>query len=137
MTLPSTIQDRDFNNFQDRGDGTTNRFVTDTVSQGKLDAILTALGGAGSANTTASVSNFSVPLANTEYSFALPSNCKGFTLKSRNVAKINFGYASGVLALYFSIPAGGVYCDNNFYSSQTIYFSSSTAGNVLEIVTFV
>lgn len=137
MALPSTIQDRDFNNFQDRGDGTTNRFVTDTVSQGKLDAILTVLGGAGSANTTPVISNFTATLADTEYSFALPANCKGFVLRSRKIARVNFGYASGVDTLYFSIPLGGFYTDNNFYTAQTIYFSSSVASNVLEIITFV
>jgi hypothetical protein len=137
MALPGTIQDRNFNNFQDRGDGTTNRFVTDTVSQGKLDAILTALGGAGSANTTPAISNFTATLANTEYSFALPPNCKGFVLRSRKIARVNFGYASGVNALYFSIPLGGFYNDTNFYTAQTIYFSSSVASNVLEIITFV
>lgn len=135
--MPFSQRDREFTNFQDRGDGTTNRFVTDTVAQGKLDAILVALGGAGSANTTPTISNFTATLADTEYSFALPANCKGFTIRSRKIARINFGYASGVNALYFSIPLGGFYTDNNFYSSQTIYFSSSVASNVLEIITFV
>jgi hypothetical protein len=53
MSLPSTIQDRDFNNFEDRGDGTTNRFVTDTDGNETLEAIEAQTGiVASSSNST-------------------------------------------------------------------------------------
>lgn len=132
--LPGTIQDRDFNNFSDRGDGTTDRFVKDTAAGTKLDAILSALGG--SSNTTPALTVVSVPLANTEYSFSLPANCKGFILKSRKIARLNFGYATGILTDYFSIPLGGYFKDSNMYTAQDIFFSSSIANNEIEIITY-
>jgi hypothetical protein len=36
MALPSTIQDRDFRNFDDNGDGTTSRFVSITGGIGSF-----------------------------------------------------------------------------------------------------
>lgn len=134
MALPSTIQDRDFNNFADRGGGETDRFVRDTEAHTKLDAIVTALGG--SSNVTPALTVFDAPLANTEYSFALPASCKGFVLKSRKIARLNFGYATGVLTTYFGIPLGGYFRDTNMYASQSIFFSSSVAGNKIEIITY-
>lgn len=108
--------------------------VNDPCNGEKLDAIVSALGG--SVDVSASVSNVAVANADEEVSFNLPANCKGFILKSRKVARLKFSYSTGVLTNYLSIPLGGFFQDTNKYSSQTIYFSSGVADNVIEIVTY-
>jgi hypothetical protein len=114
-----------------------------TVSPNNFNVLLQTPGPQGppgeccdETNTVAAVVNVSVPLANTEYSYALPANCRGFLIKSRGNATTKFGYATGVLTNYVTIPMGAVYEDFYFYSSQTIYFATNLAGNSMEIVTY-
>lgn len=88
-------------------------------------------------NTTAQVTNFTIALANTEYSIALPLNCKRFVLKCRTSFPIKLAYSSGTSGTtFFTIPASTTYVDESYYSNQTIYFQSAQSGVILELITF-
>lgn len=88
-------------------------------------------------NTTVTIFNFTATLANTEYSQALPADTKAFLLRSRGLATTKIAYTSGGTGTdYLTLYPGNVYEDRCFYSSQTLYFRSSVAGTVIEIVAY-
>ena len=123
-------------NFDYDVDGEVARFVIDNLSHDKLDAIIAALGG--SSDTTASISNESIAVANTEQSFVLPTDCKKFLIRNRSYNDLRFSYDSGGTTTdWLTIKKGAVFTDQNLYSSQTIYFQGPTMGDVIEIVTYV
>jgi thymidine phosphorylase len=112
--------------------------VDDPVTHEKLDSVITALGGAPTNDTTATIFNVPAALANTEYSQALPADTKGFVLSARNGSKIKLAYALGDTSInYITINSCFGFEDNNFYSAQTIYFAASSAGETIEIVAYV
>jgi hypothetical protein len=87
-------------------------------------------------NTTVTIYNISVALANTEVSQALPSDCKGFIIKSRVKAKIQLAYTVGQSGTnYLTIEKTSSYNDTNFYSSQTLYFQTDVV-DVIEIIAY-
>jgi hypothetical protein len=91
-----------------------------------LNLILIALGG--SPDTVPFI--FNVPVtAGTEFSQALPADTKGFTLKCRGNSSVIFSYVTAPTT-YVTIPIGGSFTDDNFYTSQTIYFKCSKADTV-------
>lgn len=141
MAQLGSLQDNDKNSFKIVSDNAVDqvaRRVDDPITHDKLDEVITALGGAPTNDTTATIFNVTMALANTEYSQALPSDTKGFVLKSRNASKIKLAYTmGGTSSDYLTINSGFNFSDNNFYSSQTIYFMSSVAGDILEIVAYV
>lgn len=88
-------------------------------------------------NTQVTIYNVTTTLADTEYSQSLPSDTKGFLLRSRNLATTKIAYASGGTGSdYLTVLPGNVYEDKYFYSSQTLYFRSSVAGAIIEIVAY-
>ena len=139
MTQLGSLQDNDRNSFKtvvDNGLQEVARRVDDPITQAKLDDVISALSGA--TNTTATVYNVTATLANTEYSQVLPANTKSFVLQARGSAKIKLAYTSGINSGdYLTVPIGTTFNDNNYYSAQTIYFTSSLAGEVIEIVAYV
>jgi hypothetical protein len=92
-------------------------------------------GGGGSMNTTPSIINSTLLLADTEYSFVLPANCKGFVLKPRKIARIYLAYQSS--GPYFDCGLGAGLTDNNKYTSQTIYIKSDKANTDIDLITYV
>lgn len=91
----------------------------------------------GATNTTTTILNVSVPLAGTEVSQLLPANTKGFVLRARGKGKLQIAFASGQSGTTFlTVPPGANYKDENFYSSQTLYFQSSKAGETVEIIAY-
>jgi hypothetical protein len=92
-------------------------------------------GGGGSMNTTPAITNSTLLLADTEYSFALPANCKGFILKPRKVARISLAYQTS--GPYFDCGLGAGFTDNNKYTSQTIYIKSDKANTDIDLITYV
>lgn len=83
------------------------------------------------------VYNVTCVAANTEYSQALPTNCKRFTIQSRNKThdfKISFTPGqSGTV--YFSLPGGSSYFEELVnMTGKTLYFQSPSAGAVMEFV---
>lgn len=87
-------------------------------------------------DTTATIYNVSTPLAATEYSQALPADTKQFILKTRSNAKLQLSYTSGQSGtLFVTIHGSAVYSDDNFYSSQTLYFQVDKSDTV-EIIAY-
>lgn len=122
------------NLFRDTADLTKAiRYVRDSQAAALLEQIILALGGSVAAAPT--IYNVACPIADTEYSQALPSNTKGFLIKARKNSVIKFAYQSGATE-WLTISAGASYEDKNFYTSQTIYFKNSKADEVIEIVAF-
>lgn len=91
-----------------------------------------------SVNTIPNIANISAPIAGTEYSYALPINCKKFLLQSRFGGEIKFAYGFGETSTDFlTIWKGVSFTDINFYDTRTIYFTSTKTGDVIEVATWV
>lgn len=133
-TFRGNERDDNKQSFVADGQGNSARNVVSYNMEQLLSQILSALGG--SANTTATVFNVDCAIAGTEYSQALPSNTKKFSIKARGNSKIDFYYSSGASDTWTLFP-GNSFDDVNFYSSQTIYFKCSKADEVVEIVAYV
>lgn len=89
-------------------------------------------------DTNTSIYNVTITNANTEQSQALPSNTKQFLIRSRSNSNLRLAYASGeTTSQWLSIPGGSCYKDENYYTSQTLYFQSDQAGDIVEIVVFI
>jgi hypothetical protein len=76
---------------------------------------------------------FSIPIADTEYSFILPATVRGFSFRCRNGSKVKYGYVSG--GDYRTLLPGCTYHTDivlNRTASLTIYVSSSIP-SILEI----
>lgn len=88
--------------------------------------------------TTPTIFNVTATLANTEYSQALPSDTKKLLLRCRGLSRIQFSFASGgTNTNYITIRPGTVYSVEGLsLSSSTIYFETSLAGQVVEILTW-
>lgn len=137
MAIKNNQKDREWANFQQHPSRpkNTERFVADETAHTKLDAINAALGGSN--DTTATMFNVSMPVSGTEYSQALPANCKKFIIRSRSKGKIQLAYTTGESGTkYITINPGATFEDNNLYVSQTIYFQSSKNTDILELLAF-
>lgn len=111
------------------------RRVNDSIAHNKLDTIAAGL---GISNTTTTIINASIALANTEVSQILPVNTKKFSFRSRSKGTIKLAYNVGETSTdYITVTPGNTYSDTNFYNAQTIYFQSTKAGDTLEIVVHV
>lgn len=75
---------------------------------------------------------------NTEYSFQIPSLCKGVSIRSRKISRVKFCFESGQSALnYISIGMGGAWSSSYNIGGQTIYFQSDVADNTMEVIYYV
>lgn len=77
-------------------------------------------------------------LADTEYSQALPANCKRFTIHCQDGTAFRLAYVTGKVATptapYYSIPAGAVKSESGLYlAATTLYVACGTAGKKVEI----
>lgn len=103
---------------------------------GNVDIVTIASGQNIKPSTTPAVYNVTCTNADTEYSQALPSNCKSFIigLKSKldNVTWV-LKFAAG--GTEFSLNGTESYSqDNVLFSSQTLYFESNVAGEIIQII---
>ena len=86
------------------------------------------------------VSNVALTLANTEYSFAIPKNTRKLGLFSRSQATLKFNFAPGLILAgspqYITVQAGqaGFWLDAMYLKGRTLYVSSDSAADVLEII---
>ena len=127
-------KDNEKKKFQPDNAGETAVNVLSNNLEQLLTQILAALGG--SSDTVPNIYNVDCAVIGTEYSLALPADTKGFILKSRKSAKLDFSYSSGATDT-LTINSGSVFEDKNFYSSQTIYFKSNKADDVVEVIAYV
>lgn len=103
----------------------------------------------GSSNTsttivgsnTPTIANVSVPVANTQVSYVLPTNTKQYMIKVRPVsaAVLQVAYVSGQTNTnYITIPPKCFYSESELsLGGLTIYFESDLAGQTVEIVSWV
>lgn len=83
------------------------------------------------------VVNFNITLANTEYSYTLPSGTRAFEFKLRDVATLKFSDTSGQSGTtYVTVPPGTSYSVTNRKSGSTLplYFQATSATQVLELI---
>lgn len=82
--------------------------------------------------------NVTMTLADTEYSQALPPNCRKYEIHLRDWSTFRFAYETGKVATptepYETIPAGGSKYEEHIRpESLTLYFASPAAGKTAEI----
>ncbi|MCK9568661.1 hypothetical protein M0R72_06950 [Candidatus Pacearchaeota archaeon] len=106
-----------------------------------LSSIKTAVEGATPAGTV-TMDSITLTLANTEYSKALPANCKTLTFRCVDSTKINAGsdirYAFETDKVHDStlpfmlLDGGSVYSESNLLlTSETLYVAGITAGDIV------
>jgi hypothetical protein len=124
MALPCDGKQREYEKFTEDSSGDT--CVRVCVSD-----------SSGSSTTTATIFNISLGAVDTEQSQALPANTKSFILKTRGNSLLKLSYTSTESGIkYVTIPKQGVFTDDNFYTSQTIFFQSPQTSDVVEIVAY-
>ena len=117
--------------------------VSGTDSNGIKRSILTDTTGKVSVfvseSTTPTISNVTMTNSNTEYSQALPTNCRRFSIQLRTIKDMKLSFTSGQSGTtYITIPGGGQYSEDTLnLTAKTLYFQSTTAGVIAEIVAWV
>lgn len=92
-------------------------------------------------STSPTVSNTTLTLANTEYSYVIPNNTKKYTIQVRANVDIRYAFETGKVATptapYMTLKGGQNYWEDSLnLSSKTIYLASATAGTVVEIISW-
>lgn len=88
------------------------------------------------------IANKKMPLANTEYSWALPKGCRWFTLQVREGTAIRIAVEAGYVAdsqpPYFTLLADNQwderYFDVDIGHGLPLYFACSSAGKTVEVI---
>lgn len=87
------------------------------------------------------VANVPLADANTEYSYEIPKNTRKLGIFSRSQATLRFNFVpdviqAGIAAEYMTVQAGqsGFWLDAMYLKGRTLYVSSDTASDVLEVV---
>lgn len=90
-----------------------------------------------SASTDVEITNYSVALADTEYSHTLQDNLKQILIKNRNAARTKIAFVLGEsLTKYMTILPGTVLTVSDLdFSSKVLYFNCSVPCT-LEIIEF-
>lgn len=84
---------------------------------------------------TPTIYNTAVALANTEVSQTLSSGVKRFTIRVRGLSKLQVAFALGDSSTdYVTIPPGCSYTEDELNFSGTLYFQTSKAAQVVEIL---
>ena len=92
----------------------------------------------GSGATTQTSYNITLTVADTEYSQALPANTKKIEFRNRNSNDLRWSFTTGKVATptapYSTLKTGFVHWDDDLdLESKTLYFASSSAGDVVEL----
>jgi hypothetical protein len=93
----------------------------------------------GQATATISEYNITLTLVDTEYSQALPTNCKGFEFQCRTNADIRYAFTTGKVAIptapWFTLNAGNAFSKDSLdLASKTIYFAGDAGGEIVELI---
>ena len=106
--------------------GTTNKVVADVPT------------------ATPTAYNVTLTNANTEYSQAMPANCRGFEFQARTEATVSYAFVTGKVATptapWLTLKAGDYYASpplNQAAAPSTLYLGSATAGTIVEILAWV
>lgn len=105
---------------------------------------MSAKTGIGSTSRFPVIVNDTMTDADTEYDTVLPENCKDFLIHTRDESSFRLAFETGRVATpvepYFTVPSGkSVTKEELFNSTQagellTLYYASSSAGKVIEII---
>jgi hypothetical protein len=88
--------------------------------------------------TTPTIYNVTCTVASTEYSQSLPSNCKAFTIGIRSKIATHtwqLKFSAGGTAFYFK-GSESYFESNILLASQTLYFQSDYAGDIIQIIAY-
>lgn len=85
------------------------------------------------------LANVSMPSANTEYEYALPAGTREFWLKLRTVGyPMQVAMVSGESnTTYFTVTSGKIHKETDLKPAATLYFRSTQANMVAEIISFI
>lgn len=84
------------------------------------------------------ITNFSIPLINTEYQFNFQFNTKKFIIRSRNPARLQFAFVSGDSSInYFTIPVGCSFSEEGVQLQSKSLFVQSSSVTMLEILEWI
>lgn len=88
--------------------------------------------------TTPTIENLSVPLANTEVSYAFPAKTFKFTMKARGAAQIQFAFvASQSSTNFISLKAGaGIAEDDLDLNGTVLYLQTNLPSQTIEILSW-
>jgi len=151
--FPIIVRDGNGSIFADvKSDGVDNALVVTQNSQPLPDGAATeATLSSVKSNTDNLIKTSSTPLiqtvtltnANTEYSVDLPIGTRRFSMQPRQRVDVRFAFQSGKVAgptePYATMKAGAPYTEWDLHSPTftiPIYFASSTAGTVVEIISW-
>ena len=107
----------------------------------KVDAAITS-GSEANPAYQMFLKTFPLTLVDTEYSMDLQDNCQGFEFRNRGTAAIRYAFVPGKVATpteyYAVLPANWAYesPSNMDLTGFTLYFATSTLGQVMQVVTW-
>lgn len=90
--------------------------------------------------TTPTIANLSIPLANTEVSYALPAGTKRFALQNRFDGIIKLAYTSSTSgSVFYTVWPGDEFVENDIHYAATItlYMQSPKPSQTVEIRSWV
>lgn len=106
-----------------------------------LPAGANAIGDVDPVIATPTAYNVTLAVADTEYSQAMPANCRGFEFQCRTEHDVRFAFVTlkvaGPAAPYLTLKAGDYYHTfpiNQAALPSTLYLASATAGVIVEIL---
>ncbi len=85
-----------------------------------------------------SIENVSMPVANTEYSYDIPTGTRKFSVKLRDLGyELKICFVSGESdETYITLSAGKTYTENEIKGSGTLYFMTTANNQVAEILLY-
>jgi len=117
------------------GNGTN--FFTSTTIGSKLGLDVSVIKDSTNLVTLPVIANISVPTANIEQSYSLPSNTKRFKLQARGDSKIQLAYTNGQTNVQFiTVFPGNDYNEINIEGSLTLYFRTNKNNETIEILSW-
>ncbi|MBC8445802.1 MAG: hypothetical protein H8D74_01245 [Chloroflexi bacterium] len=93
--------------------------------------------------TTPVIANVSMPLPNTQYTYAPPTGCKALQWQNRAANDVRYAWTTGVVASpaptlpYFTLKSGAVwYNDYLSITSATLHVATAASVQMVEIETW-
>ena len=112
------------------------------VSGGEIE--VTDMPDVDPVTATPTAYNVTLTNANTEYSQAMPGNCRGFEFQCRTEADVRYAFVTGKVAgpaaPWLTLKAGDYYYSppiNQAAAPSTLYLATPTAGVIAEIIAWV
>lgn len=109
---------------------------------------MAARSSAGSLSVNPTIYNVTMTVADTEYSHQLAYSVKKFLIHTRDESEFRLAFVSGYVATpvepYLTVKSGSRYYEENVFLrvqtadwDGTLYFASSSAAKVIEVVEWV